>query len=452
MGASSSVVLTGTMALFFLLAVVSVCYLAALVVPFLRTAPREPGEADRLTWYILVPCLNEAAVIGDTLDRLRGTFPHAHVWVVDDASDDATAALVARRREGDPRVHLVSRRLPHARNGKGDALNAAYRAVVAQLPEATAPADVVIAVLDADGVLAPDCLDVVASPHLLGDRAVDAVQVEVRMRDRDQRRPVPGAGRVRNLVARTLVRMQDIEFRAVVPAVQTGRSVTRTVSLGGNGQFVRLDALMALHGPERGGPWRGSLLEDYELGLHLALAGRTAAFTRDTWVEQEALWDARRLLTQRTRWSQGTMQCTRHLRAVWRSRRLAPAAVAEISYSLLQPWFQLCVSAVCPLLLLLALGHAVGGAEEAASSPWTTRWVPVLGFLLLALVQFGVWGPLYRAKCEPGASWWRAVGWGLAYAVYVGCYAPVTWRALARHVKGRTAWAKTRRNVEAPAR
>ncbi|SCE59331.1 Glycosyltransferase, catalytic subunit of cellulose synthase and poly-beta-1,6-N-acetylglucosamine synthase [Streptomyces sp. Termitarium-T10T-6] len=447
MGESPSAVVTAAMTLFLVLAVLSVSYVLALVVPFVRGRPRPPGDASRFDWHILVPCLNEAAVIGETVTRLREAFPLAHLWIVDDASDDDTAAIVTRFQRDDPLLHLVSRRPPHARSGKGDALNAAYRALAARIPESSPVDRVVIGVFDADGVPAPDCLDVVAAPHLLGDPSVDAVQIEVRMRNRDERHPRPDAGPVRNLLARTLVRMQDIEFRAAVPAIQAARTFTGTVSLGGNGQFVTLDALRTLDDdPDRGGPWRNSLLDDYELALHLALAGRRTACTRDTWVEQEALWDAGRLLVQRTRWSQGTMQCGRHLPAAWRSRRLSTPAVAEISYSLLQPWLQLFVSAVCPVLLILAVGQMT---ERAGSTGQPVQWWVIAGYALLAVVQFGMWGPLYRAKCEPSQGLWRSVGWGFAYTAYVWCYSLATWRALARHLRGRGSWAKTRRNAEA---
>ncbi len=43
--------------------------------------------------------------------------------MIDDASDDETAAIVGRRADADPLVHLVRRQLPTARTGKGDALN-----------------------------------------------------------------------------------------------------------------------------------------------------------------------------------------------------------------------------------------------------------------------------------------------------------------------------------------
>ncbi len=59
-------------------------------------------------------------MIGATLARCRTDFPHANVWVVDDDSEDDTAAIVLAAAAEDPHVHLVQRRLPDARTGKGD--------------------------------------------------------------------------------------------------------------------------------------------------------------------------------------------------------------------------------------------------------------------------------------------------------------------------------------------
>src|SRR5882724_3514657 len=106
-------------------------YVAVLVATFLRHRPGSPDDPEAFDWHFVIPCRDEAAVIGDTLDYLRSAFPAARVWVVDDASADATADIVAAFAEDDvrSRVHLVRRVLPDARIGKGDALNAAYAAL-----------------------------------------------------------------------------------------------------------------------------------------------------------------------------------------------------------------------------------------------------------------------------------------------------------------------------------
>src|SRR5699024_12297894 len=86
-----------------------------------------PGEPDALQWHVLVPCRDEESVIAETVAAARTSFPGMHVWVIDDASGDATARVVQDLMVFDDRAKLISRTDPEARTGKGDALNAAYR-------------------------------------------------------------------------------------------------------------------------------------------------------------------------------------------------------------------------------------------------------------------------------------------------------------------------------------
>ncbi|WP_329494712.1 glycosyltransferase family 2 protein [Kitasatospora herbaricolor] len=431
------------MALSLLFSLMFVCYVVFLVVPFVRHKPRPSGDAGDFQWHFFIPCRDEEAVIGDTLAYLRGHFPSTHLWVVDDDSDDATGAITAARQAADPYVHLVQRRRPEARTGKSEALNAAYRALVGWLPADAVLEQIVVGVFDADGHPEPGGLDVMAAGHLFGDPVVGAVQCEVRMRNRDERRPVPDGGRLRNLAARTLVRLQDLEFRTTTAAVQMARRHTRTVGMGGNGQFTRLSAMRAI--TEGGtGPWRGALLEDFELGLDLMLDGWRTAYTTDTSVDQEGLWSLRRLITQRTRWGQGNMQCTRYLARVWRSPKLSHSGVMEISYYLLLPWFQVFASLVFPVLLFwFARGMVRGDGGFLADGGWGLCIGAALG-----ITQFAMWGPIYRWRCEREAGFWSSLGWGLAYAFYIYIFYVTAWRALARIVTGRGQWAKTRRNAE----
>ncbi|WTW98472.1 glycosyltransferase [Streptomycetaceae bacterium NBC_01309] len=434
------------MALSLLLGTVFLGYLVSLVVCFVRNRAQPPGDHTQFEWHILVPCLNEAAVVGESLRRLRSEFPTLHIWAIDDDSDDATADIIRAHQKNDIRIHLVARRAPHARTGKGDALNAAYQALCDWLPDGLSPDRVIVGVFDADGVPAPGLLDTIAADHLFGSQDVAAVQIEVRMLNRDEQHPVPGAGRLRNLAARTLVRMQDMEFRTTGAAVQLGRRATRTVALGGNGQFARLSALHAVS--DDLGPWGSSLLEDYELGLRLKLAGHNSAFTRDTWVGQEALWSLRQLLTQRVRWGQGTMQCVRYMPHVWRSRTMTTAGVLEIAYSVFQPWFQLFASILYPLLLMLLVLRYAAHPEVINSFLADGGWGLLPAYFVFGVAQFGLWGPLYWRRCEPQAGFWRSLGWGFAYSAYIWLYWIATWRALARFTDGRNTWAKTRRNAE----
>jgi cellulose synthase/poly-beta-1,6-N-acetylglucosamine synthase-like glycosyltransferase len=428
------------------LLVLFLSYLTAITRAFLRRGPGELGSEEDFSWHIFVPCRDEEAVIAQTMVRLRTDFPGAHVWVVDDDSDDRTGAIVAERAAYDPYVHLVSRRRPFARTGKGDALNSAYHQLNDYLGTHAYRDLTIVCVVDADGHMAPDALRHVASTGVFGTASVGAAQISVRMRNRNDLTPLAGRGRLANAFARYLVRMQDIEFRTAIAAMQNLRTLTRSVGLGGNGQFTRLAVLDKI-AAEAGQPWHGALLEDYELGLHVLLAGYENRYVDDTYVSQEGLTDFRRLITQRTRWSQGNIQCVKYLPALVRSPHLTSAAVLEAGYYLLLPFIQLIGIVLWPFVFYLALHntHATGQSFGAwLGSAW---WFLLLVFVL-GIVPFAMWGPIYRAKCEPRISRCRSVLWGLGLCVYIYyLYLSVT-RAFFRLMLRRSGWAKTRRNAE----
>jgi 1,2-diacylglycerol 3-beta-glucosyltransferase len=436
-------------ALSLLISVAFITYVGTIVVPYLRHKPRPVGYAAGFSWHLFIPARDEEAVIGGTLKHLLDTFHSAQVWVVDDASKDATASIVRGGRHGEPhpRVHLVSRQLPHARTGKGDALNAAYQALDAWLPPDSDRTRVIVGVLDADGLPAANCFDVIAADHLFGDGDVGAVQICVRMGNRDDRRPFPQRGRRANLLGRLLVRMQDLEFRAPISAIQMIRQRTQTVGLGGNGQFARLSALDGICGSDRR-PWRGSLLEDYELSLHLLLAGYRSEYTMDTLVDQEGLPSLRRLLTQRTRWGQGTMQCGAYLPRIWASRQVTTIGAIEASYYLVQPWLQLLGTILYPVPLIV-LGYNIWHYPgEMAQFLAKGGWLLIIVFAVLGLGPFMMWGPLYARRCERGIGIVRSVGYGFAYSLFISTFYITCWRAFFRILSGRRGWAKTRRNIE----
>ena len=106
-----------------------------------------------------------------------------NVILIDDGSDDGTAEIV--RSFPDPRVHLFQRTLPHAREGKGEALNAAIQYLrTSDLIAGTSHSDVVVCVMDADGRLDPHALDDVMP--LFKDNRLGAVQIGVRINNRQQ--------------------------------------------------------------------------------------------------------------------------------------------------------------------------------------------------------------------------------------------------------------------------
>ncbi|MEU7480852.1 glycosyltransferase [Lentzea sp. NPDC042327] len=430
------------------MSVAFVTYVFVIVVPYLRRKPAPVGEPSSLEWHFFVPCRDEEAVIGDTIRYLRGTFPIAHVWVIDDDSDDRTAGVVrALKRNGgvrDPNIHLVQRQRPYARTGKGNALNDAYRTVKLWMGRRADTESAIIVVVDADGRPAPNFLEVCAAQHLFGNPRIGAVQVDVRMINAGQRQP--GVSRWRRAFGAGLVRMQDLEFRTAIAAIQLSRGATGTISMGGNGQATRLSALDSIAGPA-GSPWRGSLLEDFELGVHLLTEGWHTGFTLDTHVNQEALYSLRRFLAQRTRWGQGTMQCTRYLRRIWDSDHLTTLGAAEMTYYLAQPWMQLLGTLIYPIPIALMAYRFAVSPSEVVFWFFDGAWILFTVYGAFGLLPFVLWGPVYRARCEP-VGFWRSIGYGFGYALYIYTFYITSWRAVVRLARGHNGWAKTRRNTE----
>lgn len=454
MNGSLDVLIGATQGLALTMSIGFLTYVGFIVIPYLRHRPDPDGDPSLLSWHVMVPCRDEEAVIVQTMDYIRRTFPRAHVWVIDDGSEDTTGRLVAERAARDDSVHLITRTLPDARTGKAHALNAGYRELRRWLVDRDAWDEeahrTILCVVDGDGRLAPHAFDVCAGPTLFGDPDVGAVQVDVRMSNRDDRVVFPDRGRLANAFGRTLVRLQDLEFRTAIAAIQLSRRHTGTVGMGGNGQFTRLSALDGIDTDRTGRPWRGSLLEDFELGVHLLTEGYRTQYTKDTHVDQEGLPSLRRLLTQRTRWSQGTMQCLRYLPQVWRSPHVGTIGAAEIMYYLVQPWMQLVGSLIYPVpWVLLAHRYAV---EPELVRAWFSDgpgWLLFGIYGTMGILPFVIWGPVYLRRCEPEAGLLRSIGWGLAYAVYIYTFYVTCWRAASRIVRRRNGWAKTRRNAEA---
>jgi glycosyltransferase involved in cell wall biosynthesis len=82
---------------------------------------------------VIVTARNEAERLGATLRALRATFPDAELWVADDASEDATAAVAA---QAGARVVTAPKRL-----GKGGAATLAAEALLREGDPAVLLAD-----------------------------------------------------------------------------------------------------------------------------------------------------------------------------------------------------------------------------------------------------------------------------------------------------------------------
>jgi glycosyltransferase involved in cell wall biosynthesis len=122
------------------------------------------------------------ASVQDLLSRTKDSF----VVVVDDASDDGTAAiarLAAEEMDQAERVILVRRTLPNARVGKGAALNKGLQEIKQDVESRGARTRSRHRVLDADGPLSDQAYEQALLPF--ADERVGAVQLIVRIRNRE---------------------------------------------------------------------------------------------------------------------------------------------------------------------------------------------------------------------------------------------------------------------------
>jgi len=441
MGRASEIFLAALNVTAFLFCASFIAYVLAIVVPFLRRQPAEPGDEQAYCWHFIVPCLDEQAVIAATVKRLMRSFPTAQLWCVDDASSDATPLVLARLARRYRRLHVVARRLPDARRGKGAALNAGWEALRASVPAGTDTSRLIVGIVDADGRLDPRCLAMIAGPSFFGTSEVGAVQVKVRVSashdgTADDHQP--------RRLARLLVRLQDLEFACVIAAMQTLRRHVGTVGMGGNGQFTRLSVLEAI-AAEHGTPWHGALLEDFELGLHVLLCGSRTEYCHDTWVDQEGLPTARQLIRQRSRWAQGSMQCFRYLMPIVRSPRISTAGAFEIAYFLFLPWLQLVGSVIYALCAAIVVGYAVTFPGGLVAWFGGGAWAIVPLFVCFGLGPFLIWGPIYRATARQETSVPMALALGVANWLYLAVNYLAIWWAFVRVVRTRHDWKKTTR-------
>ncbi|WP_051116270.1 glycosyltransferase family 2 protein [Amycolatopsis nigrescens] len=391
--------------------------------------PRRPDAPpnEQLTFWIIIPALNEERVVGKTVLNalsLGAAGTPVRVLVVDDGSDDATPEVLAGI--ADPRLHVLRRDPPEARQGKGEALNAAYRHILAAAKEEGSVSRTVVGVIDGDGRGSPGMLGEIAK--LFAERSVGAVQCRVRIHNRSN----------------VLALLQDLEFGVVADASQSLRDLLGSVGMGGNGQFTRLSVL-ARFDPA---PWSKCLVEDLELGLRLHLAGIRLRYTKTAWVTQQGLTDVRRLLRQRARWAQGNLQCAGHLRRLSMSRFVGSVGLVDFGLYLVTPWLTVPFSLlVCGVLVASAVAVATGGTLGGLVAAGSALPVAGVVWLAMLLVPGLIWAVVYRYRLREEPLY-RCLLAGLLYPLFLFLGVVSTWRALFRMLAGRNSWTKTERLLE----
>jgi 1,2-diacylglycerol 3-beta-glucosyltransferase len=381
------------------------------------------GDSGTFDTYVLIPCLNEQAVIGSTVAALCGGRRNTIV-VVDDGSDDRTAETA--RAAGDQSALVLRRSLPFARQGKGAALNEGVKRV-RELVSARGqnPERVIVVVMDADGRLSDGAFAHVLA--LFENPRVGGAQLAVRIRNRN---------------SNFLTRFQDFQFWSMSALTQIGRKRSGTVSLGGNGQFTRLSALDQL-GEE---PWSTSLTEDLDLAVSLLLKGWELDTTPEASVDQQAITSLKRLFVQRRRWYQGHMAGGRRIGEIWSTPSLSNAKALEMSAYLAVPWlFDLPWSLLWHWNLVWFILRADSVFSFVTS--WQTALIGIAAWYLFTFGPSLVVVVVYLRR-DRQHTIVNAILLGHSFIVMNYLSFTCAWGALLRIVNNRHGWDKTERIAE----
>lgn len=413
----------------YLMASVGLYYMLLFVLS-LRVLRRDPEQdvSRRPFMALVVPAHNEELVIEETLSALvRVRYDDFLVLVMNDGSTDRTSER-AHSFEASGRVLVVDRTPAVSGRGKGAVLNHGFEILNELVDEqdprlgGRAADEVVVGVMDADGVLDEHALEEIAP--LFNDPRVGGAQIGVR---------------ILNARDGLLPRCQDMEFVGFSHLAQAARDRIGSVGLGGNGQFTRLAALRSLGRP----PWTDCLTEDLDLGLSLTRLGWRIRFCSSAWVAQQGVVTLSAWLRQRTRWAQGHYQCWAHLPGLIVSRKARLMTRIDLTIYLLFVTFVMFVTAN---LLITAAG--------AAGLLWLSNhflsFMPLGLPKNLATLLFGV-GPVaiflvrYQQYSRFRFRRWELPAFGALFAAYAYLWALATLWAWGRMLLGRGGWAKTAR-------
>jgi len=409
-------------------------YLIVVIAPYLSQRRGEKGDPDGCRWHFFVPCDRDAARVRGTITALRWNFPEAHIWVPDDAGLTPTATIVGQLALQDAAIHLVKQVPPPVGVGGGhEPFNALYRALDGWLAPCADRSDVIVAVIHPGSRLRQDSLATVVGPRYFGDPQVTVVQVAERLVNRVDLDPLAGhrprTGRLRKAWARLLVRLQDVQSQGPMMAARLALRRGGAIGFSGNGQFVRLSGLDALGGVEKR-PWR-SPSHEYDLAVHLLIRGHRTVYAHETWTERAGPPMLGQLMIRQIKHSRRNLRRARYLPSLWRNPALSAWDTVLTALILTRTWLGAIAGLVygTPVLALL-VATALYPSDAIGAVP-LVMWLSWAAIVILGVLQFAVWGPLYALKIEPRSHPFQAAGWGLAYVGYVLLSCVATWLAIA---------------------
>jgi cellulose synthase/poly-beta-1,6-N-acetylglucosamine synthase-like glycosyltransferase len=373
----------------FLAAGVLTAELLAALLPARRAAG---GTIRRPRCAVLIPAHNEEAGIARTLVGVLSQLdPYDRILVVADNCTDRTTA--AARSAG---AEVVERTDPH-RRGKGYALDYGVRTLKSDPPP-------VVVIVDADCTLTEGSLDrLVRTAAATGRPAQAAYQMDA-----------PAGGGPRAQLAAFLFALKNVVrsrglARLGLPCLLTGSGMAFPWDL------IRSAPLAS-----------GNLVEDMQLGIDLALAGRAPLFCPAACVRSDLPVARAAATSQRTRWVHGHLrtlatQAPRLFAAAVRGRR---PALLGLALELSVPPLSLLVAFIALAAGALAGGWWLGGpalpaalaagAISATTAAFALAWMrfgrehlPATGLLAIPCEFASRLPILFRYVVRPQAAWVR---------------------------------------------
>lgn len=313
-----------------------------------KKASLPPVDFDFL---ILVPAHNEAAVIEATLKSLEHLRPvgNVKIAVIADNCTDTTAAI-ARHHS----VDVWERNNPDER-GKGYALNFGLSRY--NLNEFNA-----VAIVDADTIVKPDMLEVMAASLCQG---CGAIQVSYEM------------------TAASDTPLAWLQYMASMTEnifFYHGRSVIGLpVLLRGTGMALASDVL-------KQHPWKSySITEDVDYAVGLIKAGIKIGFTVNTAVSSPATATYKQSTQQKTRWASGTFSLI-----IEKTFNLLKAAITQKRPILIELAFSFWLLSRPLLIFICFLLFGVSIAASPGLNILFSIWSALLIILLILYLAGGI--------------------------------------------------------------
>ena len=343
-------ILTGIFTGAALLLLMPVMVFLAQVVAARGKATAEETGASAGSLAVLMPAHDEAAgissAIGALLPQLRKN--DRLIVIADNCSDDTAAVARASGAEVTVRVDPVLR-------GKGYALDHGIRHLSAAPPDA-------VVIVDADCVVAADALELLRHACLSRHRPVQALYLMRARTDASLRQRMAAfAWRVRNEVRPSGWHRLGLPCQLMGTGMAFPWPLIATASLAS-----------------------GSIVEDMQLGIDLAVAGSAPTFCPLALVTSTFPESSEGTLAQRTRWEHGHlgMIAAHGLPLLWRG-------IVRHRLDLIAMALDLCVPPLASLVLMLA-AVAVAAALLATLGGGLTPLVIAIAALAITVLATGL--------------------------------------------------------------